>query len=321
MNLTVKSLMSLEHVGAHHLETIGAKTFVGVSIDSRTVKEGELFFAIRGENLDGHEFVEQAFASGAACAVVDAQADCKRWQFKPLLVVNDTTRAFGKLANIYRKKFRIPVLAVAGSNGKTTTKEMIATVLSTRYSVLSTHGNLNNHLGVPQTLFRLKPKHEIAVVEIGTNHFGEIMYLCDMLEPTHGVITNIGREHLQFFVDIDGVARAEGELFSSLGESGGGFVNSDDEHVAAQAKLLKSKVTYGFSKSSNEINGKYLRVNENGCAEFAVTQKDGKKFVVQLSVPGKHAMMNGLAAAAIGLTFKVPPTEIQIGRASCRERV
>ncbi|MBI1807200.1 MAG: UDP-N-acetylmuramoyl-tripeptide--D-alanyl-D-alanine ligase [Ignavibacteria bacterium] len=311
MNLTVKDLMCLENAAAYHLDTLGRKTFAGVSIDSRSVKRGEVFIAIRGENFDGHQFVEQAFAKGASCAVIDARTDSARWQSKPVLVVDDTTKTLGRLANIYRKKFSIPVLAVAGSNGKTTTKEMITAVLNTRYTVLSTHGNLNNHIGVPQTLFHLKPKHEVAVIEIGTNHFGEIMYLCNILEPTHGIITNIGREHLQFFHDLEGVARAEGELFSALGKSGVGFINRDDERVVAQAKPVQKKVTYSFSKRSSDIHGKFLRVHEDGCAEFAVSSGKGKKFAIQLSIPGKHVMINALAATAIGLTFKVPPKEIQ----------
>ena len=125
-------------------------------------------------------------------------------------MVKDTTKAFGMLGNIYRMKFDIPVIAVAGSNGKTTTKEMINKVLGTTYDVLSTEGNLNNHIGVPQTLFRMAEKHEVAVIEIGTNHLGELEYLCRILEPTHGIITNIGREHMEFFKTLQGVATGEG---------------------------------------------------------------------------------------------------------------
>src|SRR5262249_6697413 len=147
-------------------------------------------------------------------------------------------------------KFSIPFLAVAGSNGKTTTKEMISKVLKSRFSVLSTEGNLNNHIGVPRTLFRLNKKHEVAVVEIGTNHPGELTYLCSILEPTHGLITNVGREHLEFFKTLGGVANAEGELFEALAHGGTGFVNADDRRVAAQATRLRRRVSYGFTKGS-----------------------------------------------------------------------
>ena len=310
MTLAPDALLSIEYVRKRNLERLGRRTFSGVSTDSRTVKQGNLFVALRGENFDGNAFVKQAFAGGAICAIVDERADDEPFREKPHVIVRDTTRAFGELARFHRRKHSIPIIAVAGSNGKTTSKEMISSVLRTRYSVLSTRGNLNNQVGVPQTLFRLKPHHEIGVIEIGTNHAGEIESLCNILEPTHGIITNIGREHLEFFQDLDGVAKAEGELFDALGKSGTGFVNVDDPRIVAEAKRLKRKKSYGFSKRPR-VKGTFLALDDRGCAQFSVKEKGKQAFRVELTMPGKHAAQNALAAAAIGLSFGVSRQKIQ----------
>jgi len=311
MTIGLGDLLRVPHLLALNLEAGRTRTFRGVSTDTRTIRPGEIFFALRGERFDGHEFVDAAMEKGAGCVVIDERTDRRRWTSGRLLVVKDSSKAFGALASFWRSRFDIPVIAVAGSNGKTTTKEMIAAVLSTRYNVLSTSGNLNNHIGVPQTLFRLTRRHEVAVVEVGTNHFGEIAYLCDLLKPTHGLITNIGREHLEFFGDADGVAKAEGELFAGLGKHGVGFVNADDPRVVRQAKRLKRKVTYGFAKRAMTVRGTLRTMSTDGCAAFSVQPRLRRPFTVALSVPGRHAMANALAAAAVGITLKVPPEEIR----------
>jgi UDP-N-acetylmuramoyl-tripeptide--D-alanyl-D-alanine ligase len=318
MQLTQKDLLQVRHVRTFHLEQL--KTIRSISTDSRTVRAGDLFVALRGEQFDGHDFIEQVVDARAGALIVeDAWFELKgRWlttRTLPVLVVNNTTFALGEVARIHRRKFRIPVIAVGGSNGKTTTKEMIANVLGSRFSVLSTAGNLNNHVGVPQTLFRLKQKHHVAVVEIGTNHFGEVNYLCTILEPTHGLITNIGREHLEFFGKLSGVARAEGELFLWLAAHGNryarGIVNADDPWVVKQAIRLKRKFSYGFQNKNVDVRGRVLRYDRQMCAELEVTPKGKKSFVVKLNVPGEHHAANALAAAAVGLLFKVPPAKIQ----------
>ncbi|MDI6766564.1 MAG: UDP-N-acetylmuramoyl-tripeptide--D-alanyl-D-alanine ligase [Bacteroidota bacterium] len=311
MNLSIKDLLSVQHVAAYDFKRLENKKIKGISTDSRTIKAGELFFALRGDEFDGHAFVKDAFSRGAICAVIDLKADRSLYQNMPMLVVQNTIEALGQLANVYRRKFAIPFVAVAGSNGKTTVKQMIASVLGTRYNVLSTKGNLNNHIGVPQTLFRLSRSHEIAVVEIGTNHFGELKYLCDVLQPTHGLITNIGKEHLEFFKNIRGAARAEGELFHFIAKSGIGFVNVDDKNVINQAKVLKQKISYGFSRSSCRFHGRFVGIDSNGCAEFSIKPKGDKEFFIQLSAAGKNMMLNGLAAVAVGLTFGVSSKNIQ----------
>jgi len=311
MSITIEDVLQSDIVEARNVEALAGRGFTGVSSDSRKVGEGELFFALRGEAFDGHEFLAQAFAKGARCAVVDRAGAGRHAGNDPLIVVEDTTKALGSLGRIHRRKFAIPVIAVAGSNGKTTTKEMMCRILGTTYEVLCTEGNLNNHIGVPQTLFRLTPEHEIAVVEIGTNHFGELEYLCSILEPTHGIITNIGREHMEFFKTLQGVAKGEGELFAALRADGLGYVNADDRYVIRQAKKLKKKFSYGISKKDVNVHGKFLRMNAHGCTEWTLKAKGHKAFAVRLSVPGRHAMMNALAAAAVGISHGVAPSNIQ----------
>ena len=311
MNFMIEDLLSIKHLRRMNVDVLHGKRFSGVSTDSRAIRRGDVFVALRGENFDGHEFIGEAFQRGAVCAVVEGGTKVAAFPGHPMLIVEDTTKTFGKLANVYRKKFDIPVIVVAGSNGKTTTKEMISAVLGTTYSVLSTEGNLNNHIGVPRTLFRLHERHEVAVIEAGTNHFGELAYLCRILEPTHGLITNIGREHLEFFGNLSGVARAEGEVFTALGRTGTGYVNVDDARIVAQAGKLRKKISYGFTKSNVSVAGTSLRRDRQGCFTFSVTPRKKKGFQVQLSVPGEHAMYNALAAAAVGISFDVQPKNIK----------
>ncbi|MBI5022400.1 MAG: UDP-N-acetylmuramoyl-tripeptide--D-alanyl-D-alanine ligase [Ignavibacteriales bacterium] len=310
MNLKQSDILKIEHESAFNFESIEVRSFSGVSTDSRTVKTDELFIALRGEMFDGHQFVVDAFNAGAACAVIDTFADRRKYLNKPVLVVKDSLKAFGELASLYRDKFQIPIIAIAGSNGKTTTKEMTAKVLGEKYTVLSTVGNLNNQIGVPQTLFRLKRKHEIAVIEIGTNHFGEIKYLCDILKPTHGVITNIGSEHLEFFKTTEGIARAEGELFDYLKDKSKAFINTDDPHINKNADKVTDKIFFGFNDSAADVLGKMKSVDSAGCVTFSVKHRKKKEFSIKLSVPGMHTMKNALSAAAIGLEFGVPETKI-----------
>ena len=310
MKLTIDDVLSLRHIQRMNVEGLKPKATVHVSTDSRSMKSGDVFFAIRGEKYDGHQFVDKAFEAGAAIAVVDDRSDVPSLPEKPMIVVKDTTKALGHLANTYRRKFSIPFLAVAGSNGKTTSKDMIADVLSKTFSVLKTEGNLNNHIGVPKTLFRLGKKHDIAVIEVGTNHPGELKYLCGILEPTHGLVTNIGREHLEFFHDLKGVAKEEGTLFDSLGSAGTSFVNVDDPWVLQRSVKLKDKITYGFTKQGN-VRGMFLGLDKKACGSFSVKVKGKKEFVVRLSVPGKQAVANALAASTVGIEFGIPTKHIR----------
>jgi UDP-N-acetylmuramoyl-tripeptide--D-alanyl-D-alanine ligase len=319
MTFTAKDILALPHLQALGFGGVKGPLCEGISTDSRTVGNGKLFIALHGEKFDGHNFITKAVESGATAIIADAKwAEANPIMVSsliiPRLIVEDTVKALGKLANLHRRKFRIPIVVVGGSNGKTTTKEMIAAVLRTKFRVMSTEGNLNNHIGVPQTLLRLERQHQIGIVEIGTNHFGEIAHLCSVAEPTHVLITNIGREHLEFFGSVDGVAKAEGEAFDWIRKNRRskvvGFVNQDDKRVKKLAKGLRKSVTYGFDKGPAAIKGKVLSVDENACAVLEVKPNGKKPFRVRVAVPGRHNATNALAATAVGLTFKVPAKKI-----------
>ncbi len=313
MKLSLKDLEKLRPVEVVNKVLLKNKKVTGVSTDSRTIQPGNIFIALRGEKFNGHEFVEDAVTRNAAAVIVDETWKkenielSKRLQ-SVLVIVSDTTKALGDLANIYRKKFSIPVIAVGGSNGKTTTKEMIGAVLRTTYSVLSTEGNLNNHIGVPHMLFRLTPKHDIAVVELGTNHFGEMKYLCGIVEPTHALITNIGREHLEFFGDEQGVAKEETELFNAVASKGFAFVNADDNYLVKEGKRVRRALKYGVARKV-DVQGRHVHTDEEGRPVFELVVKK-KISEVCLSTAGMHNVSNALAAAAVGVKFKVPMKEI-----------
>jgi len=252
--------------------------------------------------------VNEAFERGAILAVIDERAP---GDAGPAVVVRDTTVALGQLARRHRKKFSIPFVAIAGSNGKTMTKDMLGAVLARKYSVLKTEGNLNNHIGVPQTLLRLHDRHTAAVIEVGTNHPGELAYLCDIVEPTHSLITNIGREHLEFFSDLEGVAEEEGAVFDALGSHGIAFVNVDDPFVVRRARKIRRRITYGFSNKPAHVRGTLLTIDDKARASLAIRVRGRKEFLVRLAVPGKHTGANALAAAAVGAAFRIPLSEIQ----------
>jgi UDP-N-acetylmuramoyl-tripeptide--D-alanyl-D-alanine ligase len=322
MRLTKSDILAIPHFKAIGFEEMKDLKVIGVSIDSRAIKAGELFFAIRGDQFDGHNFISKAIEAGAVSIVVErhwAEVNASMMVSinVPRLIVENTIHALGKLANIYRLKFNIPVIAIGGSNGKTTTKEMIRSVLKKKYRVLCTEGNLNNHIGVPQTLFRLEKKHEVAVVEIGTNHPGEIDYLCSILEPTHGLITNIGREHLEFFGSLEGVAKSEGELFDWIAKHHGViFVNADDEYLIRLSQENKKIVSYGFSTRGVSIEGTIDSLNADAHALLHVKPRGKKMFDITVGVSGEHNAKNALAAVAVGIKMNVPMTNIQKALAS-----
>jgi UDP-N-acetylmuramoyl-tripeptide--D-alanyl-D-alanine ligase len=317
MKLTKSEILAIPHRETFGFDGLKGFKVTGVSIDSRTVTKGDLFIALRGERFDGHNFISKAVESGAACILVEhrwsqANAPMMVSIHIPRIIVDNTVESLGHLASGYRKKFNIPFLAVGGSNGKTTTKEMIKNVLGARYRVLGTDGNFNNHIGLPQTLLRLEKKHEIAVLEIGTNHPGEIEYLCSILKPTHGLITNIGREHLEFFGSLDGVAKAEGELFEWLAEHRGvAFVNADDQFIRQLGKKVKKKANFGFNPGKDLTKGTVVSTSADGKVLLRVKPRGKKAFEIILGVPGEHNAKNALAAAAVGLALKVRPSDIQ----------
>ena len=316
MKLHRDDILAAESVQALGFDVPRSFAVIGASTDSRSVRAGELFVALRGDRFDGHDFVTAAVQAGAAAVVVDRRwAEANRAMLVsitvPRLIVEDTVKALGALARRHRRKFKIPILAVGGSNGKTTTKEMISSVLAQKYRVLRTEGNLNNHIGVPLTMFRLEGRHQAAVLEFGTNHPGEIRTLCEIAEPTHGLITNIGQEHLEFFGSVDGVAKAEGELFDWLAGKGTGVVNADESRIVRQARSLKKKLTFGMKAGRHDVRGTVLNFSPNGCPNIRIRKRGGTAFAVRLRVPGEHNARNALAAAAAGMALRVPAEQIQ----------
>ncbi len=249
MNLRVHELLQVSHLQAKGFSKIAKTERVGkVSTDSRNVRRGDVFIALRGENFDGHNFLEDIKRKGAVAAIVDGKWFKRNPGFKlPCLVVKNTLDAFGEIGNLYRQKFSIPILVVAGSNGKTTTKDLIAHVLESSLKVLKTEANFNNQVGLPQMLLKLRPSHQIAVLEIGTNHPGEIAWLTNTAEPTHAIVTNIGREHLEFFKNLDGVASEELSCLYLTEEHGGfAFINHDDRYIRPLQKLFEEwSIAYG----------------------------------------------------------------------------
>src|SRR4030095_13440575 len=317
MNLRLNDLGKLKGAKVLNESRIEKPRFTGVSIDSRNCRINDLFFAIKGERFDGHNFVKSVLRKGNPAAVVSKTwykklkaSDKRSFKNKCLILVNDTIRSLGELACLYRKKFVLPVIGVCGSNGKTSTKDFIAHVLSKKYNVLKTEGNQNNAIGVPLTLFRLNQKHEIAVIELGTNHFGEIKYLCKIEQPQFGMITNIGKEHLEFLKDIKGVARAEGELADHLKRINGTyFLNSDDKYLVKRADRKKMVVFSYGSRSKPDVKGKVKRFNKF-YPEVEIKYKN-KIINTKLNTIGVQSFYAALSAASIGFYFEVPTQKIK----------
>jgi len=268
----------------------------GVSIDSRSLKVEQLFVAVKGPKFDGHDFLTPARQNGAAAALVSAHnsKDKPGLESFPLIIVPDTTAALQQLAGYYRKKFSLKMTAITGSNGKTTTKEMTALVLSQKFRVLKNQGNLNNQYGIPLSLFNIEKEHQAAVMELGMSGLGEIAALCQMVMPELGIITNAGEGHTEFLKDVQNVARAKAELLEALPDSGTAIINYDDGNLKAHAGKAKARVL-GFSiDSDSDYRAEDLDLTEQG---IKFTLK-GVRF--ELPVLGRHNLYNALAAAAAG---------------------
>ncbi len=271
-----------------------------ICTDTRKIKSGCLFVALPGSHFDGSSFATEALKLGAAYAIVSDPSLTGR-QF---IHVNDTLLTLQSLANFHRHQLHIPLIAITGSNGKTTTKELITCVLSEKYKVHATSGNLNNHIGVALTLLGTPRHAEIIVCEMGANHIGEIERLCEIAMPTHGIITNIGKAHLEGFGTIEGVQKAKGELFEYLlKHEGFAFVNVDDPRLRELGKDLPNKTTYGFNPSANPaIHFNYFSNNNNG--GFMIQNVQGT-IRIQSDMFGYYNASNVLAAYTIGQHFKV----------------
>jgi UDP-N-acetylmuramoyl-tripeptide--D-alanyl-D-alanine ligase len=280
----------------------------GYSIDSRTVGLGQLFFAVKGERLDGHDFVEQALEKGAAGAVVRKDRLGRYPQQARLLAVEDTLVALQTLATAARKLWGKPLIAVTGSAGKTTTKEAIAHVLGARFRVLKSEGNFNNHFGLPLMLLKLEPEHDLAVIEMGMSHAGEIRALAKIAQPEIGVVTNVAAVHLEFFDSLAGIARAKYELVESLPGSGTVVLNADDEYVSQFGRGFKGKVVMYGTRTAADVRAEKIQSQGAQGTEFDVVVGSVREHAT-LPLVGEHNVLNALAAVAVGLERGLKPSE------------
>lgn len=298
--------------------------FTAVSTDSRTLKQGNLFIALTGENFDGSKFVSSAAEKGAVAAIVNQQADSRDLAINiPLIRVKDTRLGLGQLAAYWRSRFTLPVIGVTGSNGKTTVKEMIASILRQTIAdgeiktdeqldyVLATEGNLNNEIGVPQMLLRLRQHHRYAVIEMGMNHIGEIAYLTRLAKPTVALITNAGAAHIEGLGSVETVARAKAEIFEGLDQQGTAVINADDVYAPLWRKYagLRQIMDFGLHEKA-QISAEYqvdpLRSRIKLKLPDGITE-------VELHVPGVHNIYNALAAAAATAALGLNKTLITAG--------
>ncbi|RME35526.1 MAG: UDP-N-acetylmuramoyl-tripeptide--D-alanyl-D-alanine ligase [Gammaproteobacteria bacterium] len=282
--------------------------YTGCSIDSRTLEPGNLFVALRGEHHDGHRFVEAARRAGAVAVMVEQEQEGDL----PQVLVADTRRALGRLAAAWRDGFDLPVVAVTGSNGKTTVKEMIASICARVGEVLATRGNYNNEIGLPLTLFGLAPGHRFAVLEMGANHPGEIERLCRIASPRVGVITQCAPAHLAGFGDVATVARSKGEIVAGLPADGVAVINADDEWAGLWETLAGDRrvLRFGLGPAAG-ITAREVSCGPGG-SRFRLVTRDGE-IGVALPLPGRHNVMNALAAAAAALALGLPLEAIREG--------
>jgi UDP-N-acetylmuramoyl-tripeptide--D-alanyl-D-alanine ligase len=280
------------------------RQYPSIQTDTRKLSAGDIFFALKGENFDGNKFANQAIKNGAAYAVVDEDMD----EYSDRIIrVDHTLKTLQQLAKWHRQQFKIPFLAVTGSNGKTTTKELIHAVLSSTYKTYTTEGNLNNHIGIPLTILKIKSDAAIAVIEMGANHQKEIQGYCEYAMPTHGIITNAGKAHLEGFGSLEGVKKGKGELFDYLrSHHGTAFIMSDYDYLKEMSRGIEKIISYGTHDA--DLTGRvsktepFLSIELTGGTEI-------KKADTQLT--GDYNLPNVLAAICVGNYFKVPAKKIQ----------
>lgn len=287
-------------------------TIDAISTDSRALNAGDVFLALQGPNFDGHKFVQQAAEQGCSAVIVQQFYDEIAIA---QVVVADTHQALGQIAAYVKAKVAPKTVAITGSSGKTTVKEMVAAVLSRLGNVLATQGNFNNDIGVPLTLLRLEEKHDFAVVELGANHIGEIAYTSGLVKPDVAIINNIAAAHLEGFGDLCGVARAKGEIFSGLSAGGVAIFAANNPWLDKwQWRLADKKVQHFSCEETADCYSHQEVLDDNGCASFKLTTPIGSTYI-ELTVPGHHNVCNAVAAAAIALEFGASLDDIRLGLA------
>jgi len=294
----------------------GEVSFSGVSTDSRSVRQGELFVALRGERFDGHQFLAAAAARGAAAGLVD-----RRYHGAypvPVIVVEDTKRALGELARNWRARFAPALIGITGSNGKTTVKEMVASILRSHageQAVLATTGNLNNDIGVPIMLLRLRAEHRLCAIELGMNHRGEIAYLASLAAPTVALVNNAQREHLEFMGSVEEVAAENASVYDALPAHGVAIVNADDEHASFFRQRAGRRRIVDFGLEKGAVRARHALGHLS--SELTVQTPQGETRAV-LAIPGLHNVRNALAAAACAFAAGVPVNAIGEGLSAFR---
>ena len=282
-----------------------------VITDSRKIETGCLFFALKGDQFNGNKYAEEAILKGASYAIIDEEKYKKGGE---TIVVDDVLSTLQKLATFHRRRMIIPIIAITGSNGKTTTKELISVVLNSQYSCHYTKGNLNNHIGVPLTLLELRPEHEVAIIEMGANHVGEIDFLCKIAEPTHGIITNIGKAHLEGFGGIEGVKKGKSELYKFIQwQNGVAFVNMDESFLSELSEGISKRVFYKKSKTPDPLEAAYETIfyQESPFVKVGFLDNNEEIISIQSQLIGSYNFNNIMTAVSIGRYFRVRPKRIK----------
>jgi UDP-N-acetylmuramoyl-tripeptide--D-alanyl-D-alanine ligase len=289
-----------------------------VCTDSRQAQEGDLFFALQGERFDGHNFLPEAIGKGVSAVVVERKRIPTELPGCDVIAVDNTRKALGQLAAEYRKDFTLPVVAVGGSNGKTTTKELIASVLRQELTTLCSDASFNNDIGVPLTLLRLEKTHQAAVLEAGTNHPGELAPLVRMIQPGYGVITNIGREHLEFFRDVAGVAEEEGWLAELLPADGKLFINGDNEWTSRIVQRTRAAAVRVGTAETNDWRAHSIRLDKQGASFRVEAPMADYAGEYRINLLGRHQVVNALFAIATGQELGLGRAQIERGLAECQ---
>ncbi len=308
------SIMTLrqiaDHIGATLENCIDETVVCDVVTDSRKVTPGSVFVALRGEKFDGHNFVNQVTSQGAVCSVVDKNFENS--ENAPVMVVDDTRAALLSIARYYRGLFNIPSIAITGSVGKTSTKDMVSQVLAEHYNVLKTEGNFNNEIGLPLTVFRMSDEHQLAVFEMGMSAFGEISRLTAVAMPETAILTNIGYSHIEHLGSRENILKAKLEILEGLSPDGTVVLCGDDEYLwNAKEQIPFETMTYGIENTDCDLIAENVEKSENG-TRFQVTV-DGETYTVEIGVPGVHHVYNALAAIITGYLYSVPVEEIISG--------
>ncbi|GLS82194.1 UDP-N-acetylmuramoyl-tripeptide--D-alanyl-D-alanine ligase [Paraferrimonas haliotis] len=300
------SLQSIAHACDGHLVGDDAKV-THVTTNSSQVTRGSLFVALIGDRFDAHEFAEQACKQGAVALMVSRQLDLDVAQ----VVVQDTRIGLGQLGALVKQRVAPSTLAITGSNGKTTVKEMLTTLLSRHYSTLATKGNFNNEIGVPLTLLELEEQHQMAVVELGANHIGEIRYTASLAQPDVALVNNIGDAHLEGFGSRDGIAQAKSEIYQSLGPQGIAVINLDDDYADTMLSLCidNPMIVYSATNTDADVFASDITTDELGCMSFNLHHGE-QRCLVHLPLPGEHQVANALAATAMALAVQLPLPQI-----------